>query len=691
MATRDGAGNTTVSHSGSGPININTGSGDSFHGTISGGSGHVQYIANHQYIQTVGGGADQDRLDREFRDALYLTSPEIERRTLLKVKGSQIPGTCNWILSHQKFVTWLRQGTQRLLWVNGGPGRGKTMLSIFVSTLLEQEAKTIYFFCSADADKRRSATAVLRGLMWHLTRICPGLTRGLRGTLGPDLDAALSSRATLWAAFSGLIEAMGSEQLYCVIDGLEECDRNSAQWLARMFTTLHESPVANNVRTIVLSRRLNEFGLWGSDQICLDHEHNSGKSVWYYTTTKTRELANRFDFDVRTLDYICDTLCQRSGGNFLWIGFVMVTLQEQRDVEGILHTLDQLPVSLERLYDHMFHNMEFSQGAMVLRILSFVSLACRCLTLDELTYVVASWPQAGPSVERELVRDLIRYCGPSLQLARQTVTLTHGSLREYTYSYDSADGNRLLPERVHLRLAWACIDALAQQGQMRPLAQYAAEYWPFHARKSSTFAKELISHPSLFFNASSELRTSWWVGPSSPKMISKERDIPALHLACLLGIEPWANDIVERHEDLRIRFGRSTDPVLKQDHYGRTALHFAAVEGHVEIAKLLLRHGANVDVEDEHGLTALHLATKAGFVEMAELLLEDGAYVDTRDKTGWTALHWAVYADQEAVVSVLLDHEANVDAQDNSEAHRSPLDLATMRDAETMVDLLLGH
>ena len=211
MATRDGAGNTTVSHSGSGPINMNTGSGNSFHGTISGGSGHVQYIASHQYFLSSGSGADQDQLDRdkEFRDALYLTSPENERRTLVRVKGEVFDGTCDWILSHQKFVTWLHQRRQQLLWIHGGPGCGKTMLSIFISQSL-QRANTMYFFCNGDDGKRGTAIAVLRGLLWHLTKICPRLTRNLRETLGPDLDAARSSRETLGRAFRSLVEGTQS-------------------------------------------------------------------------------------------------------------------------------------------------------------------------------------------------------------------------------------------------------------------------------------------------------------------------------------------------------------------------------------------------------------------------------------------------------------------------------------------------
>ena len=119
MATRDRSGNATANHSGSRPINTSTVSGPSFNNNISGGTGNQQYIANHQYFQTTGG-ADQDRLDQQFREALYLTSPELERRTLIHVKGEVSKNTCDWILAEEAFLAWLNEEEQRLLWVHGG-------------------------------------------------------------------------------------------------------------------------------------------------------------------------------------------------------------------------------------------------------------------------------------------------------------------------------------------------------------------------------------------------------------------------------------------------------------------------------------------------------------------------------------------------------------------------------------------
>jgi hypothetical protein len=51
------------------------------------------------------------------------------------------------------------------------------------------------------------------------------------------------------------------------------------------------------------------------------------------------------------------------------------------------------------------------------------------------------------------------------------------------------------------------------------------------------------------------------------------------------------------------------------DKRGRTALHFHAVEGHLEVVRALLEHDACLDQRDSDGKTPLDLATEAGAPE----------------------------------------------------------------------------
>ena len=53
----------------------------------------------------------------------------------------------------------------------------------------------------------------------------------------------------------------------------------------------------------------------------------------------------------------------------------------------------------------------------------------------------------------------------------------------------------------------------------------------------------------------------------------------------------------------------------------------ASKNGHGEVVKLLLEHGAQVDLQEENGWSALMSASQNGHGEVVKLLLEHGAQV----------------------------------------------------------------
>ena len=68
---------------------------------------------------------------------------------------------------------------------------------------------------------------------------------------------------------------------------------------------------------------------------------------------------------------------------------------------------------------------------------------------------------------------------------------------------------------------------------------------------------------------------------------------------------------------------------------GRNPLHSAAMEGHKEIAELLITKGADVNAKDRlMDYTPLHLAALAldGRKEVVELLIAKGADVNAKDE-----------------------------------------------------------
>lgn len=65
---------------------------------------------------------------------------------------------------------------------------------------------------------------------------------------------------------------------------------------------------------------------------------------------------------------------------------------------------------------------------------------------------------------------------------------------------------------------------------------------------------------------------------------------------------------------------------------------------------------------DEYGYTPLIQSVIADEIEIATLLLEHGADPNQKDTTGGTPLHWAIYNDNLELTKLLLSHQANPNA-----------------------------
>jgi ankyrin repeat protein len=122
-----------------------------------------------------------------------------------------------------------------------------------------------------------------------------------------------------------------------------------------------------------------------------------------------------------------------------------------------------------------------------------------------------------------------------------------------------------------------------------------------------------------------------------------------------------------------------------------TALTHAAGEGETQQVEALLAQGADPDEIDGAGGTALMAAARAGRVEVMRVLIKGGADVNRRDRrsTRWTPLVHAIHKRQAAAARLLLDSGAEADAAMDGGA--TPLMFAAAYGDTAIVEELLSR
>jgi ankyrin repeat protein len=122
-----------------------------------------------------------------------------------------------------------------------------------------------------------------------------------------------------------------------------------------------------------------------------------------------------------------------------------------------------------------------------------------------------------------------------------------------------------------------------------------------------------------------------------------------------------------------------------RDWLGVTPLHEASSENRIDVVRVLLEHGATLEIPAEKsGTTPLAVASAIGYKDVVELLIAKGANVNARDLGDETPLMAASIHPE--VAEILLAHGAELDATDRD--GRTALDHAVEEKRQPGIDFL---
>ncbi|KAI0799012.1 ankyrin repeat protein [Xylaria sp. FL0064] len=585
-------------------------------------------------------------------DALLLTRPE----------GRRVDGTCEWLIRHPSYEDWLQGTDPTLLWISGGPGKGKTMLAIYITEELQPVVDSchgvlLYYFCSNRDKNRNTALTIMRGVLHQWLSFHPHLAQYVRSYFdgAETTKYTISSFICLWRLFLIML----------LLDGRDECEDDSLRQLLdvlrEFFLESEEKPKAC-LKVILLSRPqagLLEGGLRPFPRIRLDDADTEvGKDVEKYISAKVAELASEQILSAERLQQVRKALMTHADGTFLWVGFVANELKGRSWLKAN-DILRGVPKGLGGIYQRL------------VPILQWVVLAARPMTVDELA-VAADIKASDALTPAEVLRDRLASCGLLIKIGGDVVNLVHESAREFFQSDQvNTDGIKgfHMNRTAHRTLMRTCLGliegsykspgSISSASLHNTLLTYASIYWPEHFRHAFNQAEAQSEFSRQFFQAESAVREDWWsfywqreqAGGAPPSFT-------LLHLAAYFGNVAWAKMLLEHNASNGIPLRRYTS---RKDSFGRTPLFWAATRGHRDVVELLLDHGANINSKDRGKMTALHVAVTGEHKDVVSLLLDRSARIEDKAYYGETPLMRAIQANSKDIVKLLLEHGARVD------------------------------
>ncbi|KAK0715232.1 beta transducin-like protein HET-D2Y, partial [Lasiosphaeris hirsuta] len=373
---------------------------------------------------------------------LHSTDPRLDKKRIEEAKGGLLANAYRWVLDSPDFCQWRDESSKnRLLWIKGDPGKGKTMLLCGIINELEQTIiadghcrNLAYFFCQATDSRINNAIAVLRGLIYLLTHQQPRLISHVRkyvdaGKSLSDVNAWVTLSDILW----GMLGDPNLKQAYLVIDALDECVIDQLQLL----TLIVQTSISTQVKWIVSSRnwvQIEEQLAIVAQQSRLSLELNAESvtaAVEAFIQHKVLHLSGLKGYDKATENAVHHYLSSNADGTFLWVALVCQALADPNLRRW--QTLDKLhafPQGLDSLYAQMMKHIDNSDDAdLCKRILATATIVRRPISLRELVTLVEMPNDIGENPQS--LEELIRLCGSFLTLREQIVYFVHQSAKDF--------------------------------------------------------------------------------------------------------------------------------------------------------------------------------------------------------------------------------------------------------------------
>ncbi|KAK3984418.1 hypothetical protein QBC44DRAFT_301381 [Cladorrhinum sp. PSN332] len=706
---------------GDGPQNITTGTGNQFPGATFYAPVHLHHI-NHGTVLA----------------SLY-TSPYRDRKD---VNPDRVPGTCDWFVSHDRFLDWRECESSRMLWVSADPGCGKSVLAKYLVdfALPTTESRTVcYFFFKDGFEDQTNVAGALCCILHQLFKQKPKLLSTVLDRFVSGGETFIRSFSELWQTLIDVAKDENAGEIVCLFDAIDECEEQGWSQLAKALCKLYGTAANFNLKFLLTSRPYSTIcrdfrplDIPGLPAIHLSGESDDemakiSREISVFIKARVQNIGARLRLTEKQQGVLLQQLMCVPNRTYLWAHLTLDLIEKAAGVDKhkILEITSQLPQTVDEAYDRILSKSSDLERAK--KMLHITVAAARPLTLQEMNLALAllgghlSYNELDPrpkGILREDVRDI---CGLFVTIINSKIYLLHQTAREFLVrnpGINSPQGTpkalkwkyALQPQESHGILANICIQHLLfEEFETHPLGEntalsqyvkghifldYSAKNWATHVRFLPVESQKAMTESILkICDTNSRRFATWFRIYWTNTNIDFPTGFTTLMAASYFGLETAV-------ECLRKKDGSHLDP--RDDTHRRSALSWAAGNGFEVVVRLLieipdfggaalkwwLRKNGRVNSADKYGRTPLTYAVWSGSMAVVELLIKAGIKVDSKDEIGGTPLSYAVCNGHKAIVELLLKKGTKVDSVD--EISKELLFSAAKKGDEAVVELLVG-
>ncbi|KAF5989558.1 hypothetical protein FBULB1_844 [Fusarium bulbicola] len=380
----------------------------------------------------------QDDKDKDCLAALLVTDPRMDKKRIQNQKGDPLKESYEWILKSDAYETFIDDPSSRVLWINGPPGKGKTMLLCGITNELMKSLRPISFFLCQGFVKEEdlsSDIAVMRGLIYVLLEHQPSLISTLRESYDKQkhkLFHSINSSGLLGDILTKMLQDPSLHDAILLVDALDECSINRIK-LTNLIVELSKSC---NTKWVVSSRDWPEIrqelaDATGLISLDLEQEHEAvSQAVKSFISKKVDDLAKtKWKNDLGLKGKVFDYMQSHADETFLWVALVCERLANSGITKRlVMEELVKFLTSLVALYQAMMNRItDSSEADRLKQILALVCVVYRPVRSAEIPTLV----ELMAGYDEDDVKDTIASCGSFLTLQDGAVFFVHQSAKEY--------------------------------------------------------------------------------------------------------------------------------------------------------------------------------------------------------------------------------------------------------------------